>query len=245
MQIYLCVYVCAYESHFVFPQIQFVFIIVFVTVLVPLSGCNMVITSKFMDFIFGPIFLYLFYAFYRTTFLARQKNVAEVKNDWGRLGITASPGSWPHAMPLLNRKTGLFTAEFFGRYVLDSICAVVARESRIQNTGGIVQWLGTMAKNTHQCDYFSSCLYLISCCIHFSQTNALGSKVWNITTKDMTKSKKCKKFYPSNCSKIAGVKIWRNNFINTFITKKNQKFKAKLRLLIISVRHHLSIFNCR
>lgn len=58
-------------------QIQFVFIILFVSIIAPLTGCTMVMTGYVMDFIFGPLFLYLFYKFYRSAFKPSKKILQE------------------------------------------------------------------------------------------------------------------------------------------------------------------------
>ena len=47
--------------------------ILFVTIIAPLSGCTMVHFSYLMDLSLAPLFLYLFYRFYKTTFEPRKK----------------------------------------------------------------------------------------------------------------------------------------------------------------------------
>lgn len=54
-------------------QIQFFLMIVFVTIIAPMSGCTMVNFSYLMDIFLAPLFLYLFYRFYTTNFQSAQK----------------------------------------------------------------------------------------------------------------------------------------------------------------------------
>lgn len=55
--------------------VQFIFVIAFVTIIAPLSGCVMAGFSYVIDAFIGPVFLYLFYRYYKTTFLTREKSM--------------------------------------------------------------------------------------------------------------------------------------------------------------------------
>lgn len=54
-------------------MIQFSLMILFVTVIAPLSGCTMVHFSYIMDILLAPLFLYLFYKFYQMNFQPKKK----------------------------------------------------------------------------------------------------------------------------------------------------------------------------
>lgn len=55
--------------------VQFFLIIMFVTVIAPFTGCTMVSLSYAMDIVFAPLFLFLFYRFYRSSFQHNMKKI--------------------------------------------------------------------------------------------------------------------------------------------------------------------------
>lgn len=78
-----CFKYSSYNWYYLFlSQTQFVLIIFFVLVIAPLTGCTMVMSSYLIDIIFAPLFLVLFYRFYKSSFNHTAQKIEWIQDNF-------------------------------------------------------------------------------------------------------------------------------------------------------------------